>query len=143
MIYRTKADLLGRLWKARSDVRLIDRMVGRGEVKKTSEWYELNEKFFIKWVNEYDKNMIQDNTTYDKNITLPIQDCNELLDHLRFFYEMNLQRKAAMDIIIQSIYNKNQADWWDAAVEKANSLMKFTPNPDEEAEVEYVGGLLS
>lgn len=70
MIYRTKADLLGRLWKARSDVRLIDRMVGRGEVKKTDEWYELNENFFIKWVNEYDKNMIQDNTTYDKNITL-------------------------------------------------------------------------
>ena len=72
MIYRTKADLLGRLWKARSDVRLIDRMVGRGEVKKTSEWYELNEKFFIKWVNEYDKNMIQDNNICDKNITLPV-----------------------------------------------------------------------
>lgn len=143
MIYRTKADLLGRLWKARSDVRLIDRMVGRGEVKKTSEWYELNENFFIKWINEYDKNMIQDNTIYDKNITLPIQDCNELLDHLRFFYEMNLRRKAAMNIIVKSIYNKNQADWRDAAIEKANSLMKFTPNPDEDAEVEYVGGLLS
>ena len=47
MIYRTKADLLGRLGKARSDVRLIDRMVGRVEVKKTSECYELNENFFI------------------------------------------------------------------------------------------------
>lgn len=143
MIYKTKADLLGRLWKSRSDVRLIDRMVHRGEVKKVAEWYEVNENFFIKWINEYDKNMIQNDKAInnnDKSMTLPEEN---LLDHLRFFYEMNLRRKAAMDIIIQSIYNKNQADWWEAAVEKANSLMKFTPNPDEDAEVEYVGGLLS
>ena len=84
MIYRTKADLLGRLWKARSDVRLIDRMVGRGEVKKTSEWYELNENFFIKWINEYDKNMIQNNTTYDKNITLPDKNLGDWQSDLDF-----------------------------------------------------------
>jgi len=57
MIYKSKADLLGRMWKARSDVRLIDRMICRGEVKKTDRWYEIEEKFFIKWVNEYDIDM--------------------------------------------------------------------------------------
>ena len=143
MIYRTKADLLGRLWKARSDVRLIDRMVGRGEVKKTSEWYELNENFFIKWINEYDKNMIQDDTTYYKNITFPIQDCNELLDHLRFFYEMNLRRKAAMDMVIKSFRDRYTDLWWEEAEEKALGFMKFTPDPLEKEEMEYVEGLLS
>ena len=57
MIYKSKADLLGRMWKARSDVRLIDRMIGRGEVKKMERWYEVDEKIFIKWVNEYDIDM--------------------------------------------------------------------------------------
>ena len=143
MIYRTKADLLGRLGKARSDVRLIDRMVGRGEVKKTSEWYELNENFFIKWINEYDKNMIQGNTTYDKNITLPDKDLEELKDHLRFFYEMNLKRREAMKNVVQWVYNKNQSAWWEAAEANANKFMKFEPDINEDAEIEYVGGLLS
>lgn len=110
MIYRTKADLLGRLWKARSDVRLIDRMVGRGEVKKTSEWYELNENFFIKWVNEYDKNMIQDNTTYDKNITLP--DTNsDLLDVNTAYYEKKIKLyKDSYEKLIEILYNDLKAD---------------------------------
>ena len=111
MIYRTKADLLGRLGKARSDVRLIDRMVGRGEVKKTSEWYELNEKFFIKWVNEYDKNMIQDNTTYDKNITLPVQDSNELLDINTKYYEKKIgMYKDSYEKLINILYNDLKAE---------------------------------
>lgn len=57
MRYTSKADILGRLWKSRSDVRLIDRMVGRGEIKKWDWYYEVDENFFIKWLNEYDKNM--------------------------------------------------------------------------------------
>ena len=111
MIYRTKADLLGRLWKARSDVRLIDRMVGRGEVKKTSEWYEINENFFIKWINEYDKNMIQGNTTYDKNITLPVQDSNELLDINTKYYEDKIRMyKDSYEKLINVLYNDLKAD---------------------------------
>lgn len=142
MIYKTKADLLGRLWKSRSDVRLIDRMVHRGEVKKVAEWYEVNENFFIKWINEYDKNMIQNDKAVnnnDKSMTLPDEN---LLDHLRFFYEMNLKRKASMDIIIKMFANKYQDLWWEEAVAKALWIMKFEPNPDEDVEIEYVGGLL-
>lgn len=109
MIYRTKADLLGRLGKARSDVRLIDRMVGRGEVKKTSEWYELNENFFIKWVNEYDKNMIQDNTTYDKNITLPDNNLEDWQSDLDFQIAENerliREHEAELNWVIDRCYN--------------------------------------
>ena len=142
MIYKTKADLLGRLWKSRSDVRLIDRMVHRGEVKKVAEWYEVNENFFIKWINEYDKNMIQNDKAVnnnDKSMTLPDEN---LLDHLRFFYEMNLKRKASMDIIIKMFANKYQDLWREEAEKKALWIMKFIPNPLEDEEIEYVGGLL-
>lgn len=108
MIYKTKADLLGRLGKARSDVRLIDRMVGRGEVKKTSEWYELNENFFIKWINEYDKNMIQENTTYDKNITLPDNNLESLQSDLDFQIEENdrliREHEAELNWVIDRCY---------------------------------------
>lgn len=110
MIYRTKADLLGRLGKARSDVRLIDRMVGRGEVKKTSEWYELNENFFIKWINEYDKNMIQENTTCDKNITLPDNN-SDLLDINTAYYEKKIKLyKDSYEKLIDILYNDLKAE---------------------------------
>ena len=142
MIYKTKADLLGKLWKSRSDVRLIDRMVHRGEVKKVAEWYEVNENFFIKWINEYDKNMIQNDKAVnnnDKSMTLPDEN---LLDHLRFFYEMNLRRKEAMGEVVKGTFNKNPQAWREDAEKKAYAFMKFESNPDEEAEIEYVGGLL-
>lgn len=125
MIYRTKADLLGRLWKARSDVRLIDRMVGRGEVKKTSEWYELNENFFIKWINEYDKNMIQENTTYDKNITLPVQNSNELLDINTAYYEKKIKLyKDSYEKLIDILYNdlKAEPDYIEMFNERIKSM---------------------
>ena len=142
MIYKTKADLLGRLWKSRSDVRLIDRMVHRGEVKKVAEWYEVNENFFIKWINEYDKNMIQNDKAVnnnDKSMTLPEEN---LLDHLRFFYEMDLRRKSAMEEVIKMFANKYQDLWREEAEKKALWIMKFIPNSLEDEEIEYVGGIL-
>ena len=75
----------------------------------------------------------------DKNMTLPDEN---LLDHLRFFYEMNLKRKSAMEEVIKWTFNKNPQAWWEDAEKKAYAFMKFEPNPDEEAEIEYVGGLL-
>ncbi len=86
-------------------------MVARGEIKKTDEWYEFNENFFIKWVNEYDKNMIQDNTTYDKNITLPVQNSNELLDINTAYYEKKIKLyKDSYEKLIGILYNDLKAD---------------------------------
>ena len=62
----------------------------------------------------------------------------DLLDHLKFFYEMDLARKDAMDNVILAYYNKNQSGWWDDAVTKANAFMKFSENPYENDEIEYV-----
>lgn len=112
MIYKTKADLLGKMWKSRSDVRLVDRMVHRGEIKKVDGWYEVNEKFFIKWLNEYDKNMIQEDIVYDKNITLPVQNSDktkELTDDLDFQIAENerliKEHEAELDWVIERCFS--------------------------------------
>ena len=124
MIYKTKADLLGRLWKSRSDVRLIDRMVHRGEVKKVAEWYEVNENFFIKWINEYDKNMIQENTTYDKNITLSDNN-SDLLDINTAYYEKKIKLyKDSYEKLIDILYNdlKAEPDYIEMFNERIKSM---------------------
>lgn len=64
MIYTSKAEILRMMWKSSSDVRLVDRMVGRGQIKKVEGWYEVNENFFIHRLNEYDKFM----TNTDNNL---------------------------------------------------------------------------
>ena len=132
MIYRTKADLLGRLGKARSDVRLIDRMVGRGEVKKTSEWYELNENFFIKWINEYDKNMIKEydksmiqENVYDKNMSKQVQNSNEILDINTAYYEKKIKLyKDSYEKLIGILYNdlKAEPDYIEMFNERIRSM---------------------
>lgn len=118
MIYKTKADLLGKMWKSRSDVRLVDRMVRRGEIKKTPEWYEVNEKFFIKWVNEYDKSMI-----------LPVDN----LDNEAWFISIkqaeytNLKRAARWVKLLN--------DWYTQIV---NKLIQFKKPDEKEAVLEEV-----
>lgn len=70
------------------------------------------------------------------------QENADLKDHLKFFYEMDLARKEAMDNVVQAYYNKNQNGWWDDAVAKANAFMKFSENPCEADEIEFVKSIL-
>jgi hypothetical protein len=56
---------------------------------------------------------------------------------------MNLRRKAAMDVVIKSFRDRFTDLWWEEAEEKALGFMKFTPDPLEKEEMEYVEGLLS
>ena len=140
MRYETKKAILEAYGKAWKNVRRLDKAIQRGFIVERNGMYAFSSEYNkvdISWLKEENERLRKEIEGLRKNGWW------DLIDHLKFFYEMDLQRKAAMDIIVQSIYNKNQADWWDAAVEKANSLMKFEPNPDEDAEVEYVGGLLS
>jgi predicted transcriptional regulator len=140
MRYETKKAILEAYGKAWKNVRRLDKAIKRGFIVERNGMYAFKseaEKVDISWLKEENERLRKEVEGLKKN------EWEDLKDHLKFFYEMDLQRKAAMNIIVQSIYNKNQAAWWDAAVEKANSLMKFEPNPDEDAEVEYVGGLLS
>lgn len=138
MRYETKKAILEAYGKAWKNVRRLDKAIQRGFIVERNGMYAFKsetEKVDISWLKEENERLRKEVEGLKKN------GWEDLKLHLKFFYEMDLQRKSAMDIIIQSIYNKNQADWWDAAVEKANSLMKFEPNPDEDAELEYVGGL--
>lgn len=140
MRYETKKAILEAYGKAWKNVRRLDKAVQRGFIVERNGMYAFSSevgKVDISWLKEENERLRKEVEGLRKNGWW------DLIDHLKFFYEMDLQRKAAMNIIIQSIYNKNQAAWWDAAVEKANSLMKFEPNPHEDAELEYVGGLLS
>ena len=105
MIYKTKADLLGKMWKSRSDVRLVDRMVARGEVKKVAEWYEVNEKFFIKSVNEYDKNMTLPDENLDNSTLITIKQ-DEYMNLKRARKGLALINKGYMDIIEKLIQYK-------------------------------------
>lgn len=93
-------------------------MVGRGEIKKVDWWYEVNKNFFIKWVNEYDKNMIQEydksmiqENVYDKNMSKPVQNSNELLDINTAYYEKKIDMyKESYDKLIKVLYDDLKAD---------------------------------
>ena len=55
--------------------------------------------------------MIQDNTTYDKNITLPVQNSNELLDINTAYYEKKIKLyKDSYEKLIGILYNDLKAD---------------------------------
>lgn len=55
---------------------------------------------------------------------------------------MDLARKEAMENMVRAYYNKNQSDGWDAAVAAAYKVMKFSENPYENDEIEYVKSIL-
>lgn len=140
MRYETKKAILeayGKQWK---NVRRLDKAIQRGFIVERNGMYAFSSeanKVDISWLKEENYQLRKEVEGLKKN------GWEDLMLHLKFLYDMNLRRKAAMEEVVQGIYNKNQSAWWDAAVESANKFMKFEPNPDEEAEMEYIGGLLS
>lgn len=55
--------------------------------------------------------MIQEDTTYDKNITLPVQNSNELLDINTEYYEKKIKLyKDSYEKLIEILYNDLKAD---------------------------------
>lgn len=138
MRYETKKAILEAYGKAWKNVRWLDKAIQRGFIVERNGMYAFKsdaEKVDISWLKEENERLRKEVEGLKKN------GWGDLIDHLKFFYEMNLARKAAMEEVVQAIFNKNQGAWWDAAIESANKLMKFEPNPDEDAELEYVGGL--
>ena len=140
MRYETKKAILEAYGKSWKNVRRLDKAIQRGFIVERNGMYAFSSEYNkvdISWLKEENERLRKELGGLKKN------DWEDLIDHLKFFYEMDLARKAAMEEVIQWIFNKNQSAWWDAAVESANKFMKFEPNLDEDAEVEYVGGLLS
>jgi hypothetical protein len=140
MRYETKKAILEAYGKAWKNVRRLDKAIQRGFIVERNGMYAFSSEYNkvdISWLKEENERLRKEVEGLRKNGWW------DLIDHLKFFYEMDLQRKAAMDEVIKWIYNKNQSAWWDAAVESANKFMKFEPDINEDAEIEYVGGLLS
>ena len=145
MWYDTKKAILEAYGKDWKNVRRLDKAIQRWFIVKNHWQYafrrdvEQVEKSWqqvdISWLKEENERLRREVEGLKKS------SWGELRDHLKFFYEMDLARKAAMEKVMQWIYDKNQSAWWDAAVESANKFMKFEPNPLEEEEIEYVGGL--
>lgn len=116
-------------------------MMERGEVWKKNGMYcygEDEEKSDLKVIS---KAMGEKVLAHGEINKLKMENA-DLKDHLKFFYEMDLARKEAMNNVIQAYYNKNPNDWWENAVDKANAFMKFSENPLENDEIEYVKGIL-
>ncbi len=140
MRYETKKAILEAYGKAWKNVRRLDKAIQRGFIVERNGMYAFSSEYNkvdISWLKEENERLRKELEGLRKN------GWEDLIDHLKFFYEMDLARKAAMEEVIQWIFNKNQSAWWDAAVESANKFMKFEPNSDEDSELEYVGGLLS
>lgn len=138
MRYETKKAILEAYGKAWKNVRWLDKAIQRWFIVENHGMYAFSSdynKVDISWLKEENERLRKEIEGLKKN------GWEDLIDHLKFFYEMDLARKAAMDEIIRWIYSKNTSIWWDAAVERANKFMKFEPNPDEDSEIEYVGGL--
>jgi hypothetical protein len=140
MRYDTKKAILEAYGKAWKNVRRLDKAIQRWFIVERNGMYGFRsevEKVDISWLKEENERLRKEVEGLRKN------GWGDLIDHLKFFYEMNLRRKAAMDVVIKSFRDRFTDLWWEEAEEKALGFMKFTPDPLEKEEMEYVEGLLS
>lgn len=141
MWYETKKAILEAYGKDWKNVRRLEKAIQRGFIVEQDGMYAFKSEIQwvdISWLKREIGQLRKENAELKKNKNLGW----DLLDHLKFFYEMNLARKEAMDNVVQAYYNKNQNCWWDDAVAKANAFMKFSENPCEADEIEFVKSIL-
>lgn len=142
MWYETKRAILEAYGKDWKNVRWLSKAIQRGFIIEKDGMYAFKsdvEWVDISWLNKEIEQLRKENATLKKNNN----SSTDLLDHLKFFYEMNLARKEAMKKVVNAYYNKNQQAGWEEAVKKANEFMEFSENPYEKDEIEYVKGLLN
>lgn len=141
MWYETKKAILEAYGKDWKNVRWLDKAIQRGFIIERDGMYAFRsdvEWVDISWLNKEIEQLRKENATLKKNNNSSI----DLMDHLKFFYEMDLARREAMENMVRAYFNNNQSDWWDAAVAKAYKVMKFSENPLEAEEIEYVKSIL-
>lgn len=148
MWYETKKAILEAYGKGWKNVRWLDKAIQRGFVVEQNGMYAFKsdiEGVDKSW-SQVDKSWLNREIEQLRIENAKLKNNNnsntDLLDHLKFFYEMDLARKEAMEKIVKWYYDKNPNDWWENAVEKANKFMGFSENPCENDEIEYVKGIL-
>lgn len=141
MWYETKRAILEAYGKDWKNVRWLDKAIQRGFIVEQDGMYAFKRDVQwddIRWLKEEIEQLRRENATLKKNNNSGA----DLLDHLKFFYEMDIARKEAMENMVRAYFNNKPADWWDAAEAQAYKVMKFSPNPYEADEIEYVKGIL-
>lgn len=142
MWYETKRAILEAYGKDWKNVRWLDKAIQRGFIVEQNGMYAFKSELQwddISWLKREIEQLRKENATLKKNNN----SSTDLLDHLKFFYEMDLARKEAMDNMVRAYYNNKPADWWEAAEAQANKVMKFSPNPYEKDEIEYVKWIIN
>lgn len=137
MWYETKRAILEAYGKDWKNVRWLDKAIQRWFIVEQDGMYAFKSDIQwvdISWLKKEIEQLRIENATLKKNNN----SSTDLLDHLRFFYEMDLARKEAMENVVKAYYDKNPNDWWENAVAKANKFMGFSENPCENDEIEYV-----
>lgn len=137
MWYETKRAILEAYGKDWKNVRWLDKAIQRGFIVEIDGMYAFRsevEWVDISWLKREIEQLRKENATLKNNNN----SSTDLLDHLKFFYEMDLARKEAMENMVRAYYNNKPADWWEAAEAQAYKVMKFNPNPYENDEIEYV-----
>lgn len=165
--YFKKSEILREMWKNPKDIRLLDRMIARGEIiEEWGKWRFTNEAESESW----QKVDIDIDSIVDKKLSLLVQEYkdrineleeelkkksvatatpssthvdSDLLDHIRLLYQFNEAKQNAINELVQLYYNKNTSWWWDNAVEKTYWMIKYSENPLENDELEYVRSLIS
>ena len=142
MWYETKRAILEAYGKDWKNVRWLDKALQRGFIVEQNGMYAFKsdiEGVDISWLKREIEQLRKENATLKKNNN----SSTDLLDHLKFFYEMDLARKEAMENMVRAYYNNKPADWWEAAESQAYKVMKFSPNPYENDEIEYVKWIIN
>lgn len=160
MDFTTQRELLEHIGKNPNDRSLVQRMITAWKVWRNSDWtWHLEEEDvervrrenveLRKRIEELEKSDLKviskamgEKVLAHGEINNLKMDNSDLKDHLKFFYEMDLARKEAMENMVRAYYNNKPADWWEAAEAQAYKVMKFSPNPYEADEIEYVKGLI-
>ena len=159
MLFKTKGDLLEYLGKKRTDNKLIDRMILRGEVSKWVGWYEYTdirvaEINMLKWrIKELEEKLKeseqQGKIPYSEQGKIPYQQVwtsasEDLLDHLALMYTYVEQKNEFINKVVKSYYEKFSWQYdWEWAVDKVYKMYQYTPDVAEKEEIDYVKSLVT
>lgn len=164
--YFKKSEILREMWKNPKDIRLLDRMIARGEIiEEWGKWRFTNEVESESWqkvdididaivdkklsllVQEYkDRIKELEEELKKKSVTVvtPSSNDSDLLDHLALMYIYVEKKNEFMNKVVKSYYDKLSGQYdreW--AVEKVYGMYWYTPDEWEKDELEYVRQIIS
>lgn len=170
--YFKKSEILREMWKNPKDIRLLDRMIARGEIiEEWGKWRFTNEVESKSWQKvdtdidaivdkklslleqELEKakqeniNLLKENKELKKKsvaVATPSSNDSDLIDHLALMYVYVEKKNGFMNKVVKSYYDKFSWQYdREWAVEKVYGMYWYTPDEWEKDELEYVRQIIS